>query len=291
MLANRRSDAFGWVGSLILGSGVLAIHALFRFDSNLVALYIVPIWFAAHYSGRTACIATVLVVTSLSLITVQGDAATILIKSFFRGSTLAIIAWLILKFESLLHDSRTQSRVDPLTGVLNRRALAEAWELSKRLPETHEAYFPCSVVMIDCNDFKKLNDQHGHESGDRVSRMLAEALCSQIRGSDYVARLGGDEFVVVLRGTSEEDARRIFHRISYRFESMARDAGFDCSISIGISTLTHNQIALDQAIRDADQAMYLNKRFRQNEVAFGKALSRLSCLIAPASYLHSGRPR
>lgn len=158
------------------------------------------------------------------------------------------------------HELERRSLLDPLTGVLNRRGLTG--ELRREVERAARDGAPLSVLMVDVNRFKALNDAYGHQIGDTALRHLARGLTSMVRAVDRVGRFGGDEFVVILPGASAEGAAQLAARMrALRLPVIAVAAGQDVriTISVGAATLTPGENA-DQLLDRADRSMYANKR-------------------------------
>ena len=155
---------------------------------------------------------------------------------------------------------------DPMTGVWNRHHGSELLEAQTARPERAEMQ---SVLMVDIDNFKSINDTHGHEVGDRVLIEVARRLRESVRDSDFVARWGGEEFVVLLRDCPLADAvaraEKIRHRIA---EAPCADAG-TVTISVGVAELTADE-DLDHWLVRADRALYQAKRSGRNTVVAGE---------------------
>ena len=147
---------------------------------------------------------------------------------------------------------RQEALRDELTGTLNRRGILEV--LGAELKEAKRQDSFTSVLMIDLNDFKRINDTRGHAAGDEVLRNVAEAIRSTIRARDQLGRLGGDEFLVVLTRTGAEEAALLVERL--------RKCSDAVSLAIGSATGQGADLA-DVLIRRADEAMYADKRGRR----------------------------
>ena len=157
---------------------------------------------------------------------------------------------------------------DHLTGLANRRALFDACELE--LQRWRRAPRPLSVVLIDADHFKRINDEFGHAAGDAVLRHLAAGMSATFRALDVVARLGGEEFVVLLPGCDEASAMAVAQRLcdSIAAQAVTVDGGqVRCTISIGVATMDDAIDSVDALIERADRAMYAAKTAGRNRVA------------------------
>jgi diguanylate cyclase (GGDEF)-like protein len=108
---------------------------------------------------------------------------------------------------------RMEAHTDPLTGLLNRNGLAMAAERAFALAD--RTGIPLTAALVDLDDFKRVNDQDGHQAGDRMLVKLAEIWNAELEPSDIFARLGGDEFLLVLVGSNQEESARLFDRLSF----------------------------------------------------------------------------
>ena len=157
---------------------------------------------------------------------------------------------------------------DHLTGLANRRALFDACELE--LQRWRRAPRPLSVVLIDADHFKRINDEFGHAAGDAVLRHLAAGMSATFRALDVVARLGGEEFVVLLPGCDEASAMAVAQRLcdSIAAQAVTVDGGqVRCTISIGVAKMDDAIDSVDALIERADRAMYAAKTAGRNRVA------------------------
>jgi diguanylate cyclase (GGDEF)-like protein len=152
-------------------------------------------------------------------------------------------------------------RRDPLTNLLNH---GQFMETVRRCLANAEA---CSLVTLDIDHFKSVNDTHGHPVGDRVLVSIAELLTDGLRASDYVGRVGGEEFSVLMMGATPDQAVMIMDRLRERFSRVehanADGQGFTCTFSAGVTSLSGSVM---ETLRIADAALYVSKREGRNRV-------------------------
>lgn len=169
---------------------------------------------------------------------------------------------------TLLYYRALQSAyTDPLTGLYNRTALTNAfqreWKLSQR------QHTPLSLLVLDIDHFKTINDTYGHAAGDAALVKIAKCLQQTVRGSDMIFRYGGEEFVILLSNTSPGGAELLAHRLLYKIATMdCSDIAADLRIttSIGVATLNHPEETPEQMLKRADDALYRAKRRGRNRV-------------------------
>ena len=156
----------------------------------------------------------------------------------------------------------TESLTDPLTGILNRRAILE--ELSQRMNHHLYDFEHLSILMLDIDFFKKINDNYGHIVGDKVLIKVSEIISQLIRGFDTVGRYGGEEFLVILPNTNSENAYKAAERIRKKIEETEFDDIEHLTVSIGFTSYTDESI--ESLINKADQNLYEAKRTGRNKV-------------------------
>lgn len=177
-----------------------------------------------------------------------------------RLAAFAIQAGLALENARLYAAQRNLATTDGLTGLFNRRHFMELAEREYQSARRHATAL--SVLMIDVDHFKQVNDQYGHAAGDRALQVVAKGMASTVRAIDVVARYGGDEFVALLPGCGNADARLIAGRLEDRVEAMkvTTDKGeLQLSLSMGVAVLTSDE-DLDSLLARADSEMYRVKR-------------------------------
>jgi diguanylate cyclase len=159
------------------------------------------------------------------------------------------------------------AREDSLTGLLNRRAFFERG--NQAVAQARRGQYPLSVIMLDIDRFKAVNDGFGHGVGDKVIRVIAITLTQVLRDSDIKSRLGGEEFAVVLRQTSRDAALMLAERLRVAIEQCSvKAAGTAVGVtsSFGVAQLTGEMMTLEDLLASADAALYHAKNSGRNRV-------------------------
>ena len=169
---------------------------------------------------------------------------------FTRAITFTVLGRVMLK----LFKEKEYSRKDALTGLANRLEFIERFEIERLRSERTGA--PYSLLYIDIDRFKMLNDTRGHHTGDEALIVLANILSENSRKIDTVSRVGGDEFVVLFTSTDETTCHTLIARIMQASEKYFTNQGWPISLSIGSITDTGKKNSIDEILRMADEKMY-----------------------------------
>ncbi|MCY1526913.1 diguanylate cyclase (GGDEF) domain protein [compost metagenome] len=186
------------------------------------------------------------------------------------GQLESLLASLLFPLRNaLLYRAAIRSALrDPLTDTGNRIAMEQV--LQREVELARRNLLPLSLLMLDLDHFKQVNDQYGHSVGDEVLKAVASTLKNQLRNVDMVFRYGGEEFLVLLSGTCREAASMVGERLRQavlELQCLAQGQGqpIDLSISLGCSTLLPGESA-DSLLRRADNALYVAKRDGRNRL-------------------------
>ncbi len=172
-----------------------------------------------------------------------------------------------------LSRERQSALTDSLTGLLNRRGFHEM--LDAKIDSHHDDRSPVSLVVMDLDDFKEVNDRAGHEFGDALLREIGVVLPESTPDEARVARLGGDEFVIMLPGSDVEEAGTRAEELRERLLSGLAEAGFPVHVSFGVATYPFDGGSGAQLLRAADQALYEAKATGKGRVVrFRDVVSR-----------------
>lgn len=232
----------------------------------LTLLYLVPISLAAwRGSWRDGIILAVVAVAALlisDLITPPAEvsALALLWNQLSRFAVFIFVVLLITNLRDARQHAERLARTDVLTGVANLFAFREV--STRELARSRRSGEPLTLLFLDIDGFKAVNDFHGHSTGDEVLRRIARALCYAARRNDLVARVGGDEFVVLMPSTGAREATQVIERVTSRLATIKRPDGSPLTCSIGAATHDPVSATLDEIMQEADQAMYRAKSRR-----------------------------
>lgn len=179
--------------------------------------------------------------------------ATMVVMNFFVASFIAVI-------EKQQEQLKGLATTDALTGLLNRMTLSHS--LDDSIQQNHRSQIPMTILAVDLDHFKKINDEHGHDGGDRVLRNFAELLKKRFRCTDKIFRNGGEEFLVLLFDTGRSGAVAIAENLLKDLHSYP---GLITSASIGVAEYTKGE-QRDDWIKRADDKLYEAKRTGRNRV-------------------------
>jgi two-component system cell cycle response regulator len=176
-----------------------------------------------------------------------------------------------LRLISLMEQAQRLAATDALTQLMNRRAFTDAMARERSLSDRNG--YPVSLLLLDVDHFKKVNDTKGHAAGDAVLKGVAKVLARIARKSDLVARWGGEEFVIALTQTRESGARiaaeRVRRAIAETPFTMPDGSTHQVTASVGLACAPLPQWSLDDLVSRADEAMYLAKSRGRNRVEVG----------------------
>ncbi len=248
-----------------------------KVDSPLLNLYLLVIITSGMTLGKLTTLLVLSFIASLYLMmavaTLSSDPVTLELFSHMMTvfSPYLIIAYLTTMISADLQFSKMMfkhlSETDEMTGLMNRRSFTKviASEHIKSVRYKH-AY---AILMIDADGLKMINDEHGHEAGDKMITTLAKTIEACMRETDSLARYGGDEFIVLLPETSKFQAKDAGERIRKAVENTSFDMDgnlIKATISIGVSSYPEDADNFESALIKADRALYNSKREGRNQV-------------------------
>ncbi|OYX65293.1 MAG: hypothetical protein B7Y88_08905 [Sphingomonadales bacterium 32-64-17] len=236
-----------------------------------------------HNGGRNATIEVPMIARGkvhglLMLASDDVDGATRLREIARIAQALADSMSLALANISLQEKLRTQSLRDPLTGLYNRRYMEDALERHLQIAERNGS--ATSVIMIDLDHFKKINDAHGHGKGDAVLRDVAAQLTASVRPTDIASRYGGEELMVIMPGCDLDQALKKAELLRSRIEGLSELHGTPVTASFGVACVPETSSTMRDLVPMADAALYAAKEAGRNCV---KAAGRRKPSPAPVN--------
>ena len=253
------------------------VHYAGRISSPLLNLYLLPIIASALILGKLMTFIEMVGIAVCFMFLHYDQHTRNLLSLPFWGELLALLAPVILvayittmlsaDIRFAVDKIKRVSDTDELTGLYNMRAFTMV--LSRNFKQAMRYSHKLSIVMLDCDNLKQVNDTHGHESGNRLLQHVARTIRSELRGSDVLARYGGDEFIALLPETDAGGAREMGERIRRSIEMSRLDVhGTDVisTVSIGIASFPEDGGSLELIMEKADKAMYYAKERGRNRV-------------------------
>lgn len=225
-----------------------------------------PVLYAALFLNLPQTILTVATAVTANTIVLAelrpGTPGFVDAASMTTAFSLAVVVVQALrrKHASLMAAAERLALQDELTGLGNRRRLQQALEAAVARRERDGT--PVSLITIDVDLFKSINDTYGHEGGDRVLQRVADVLREAVRADDVTVRLGGDEFVVVMAGCTPDDA----HGVAESVRRLVCRRIDGVTVSVGVATVTTPHGGIDAILRASDAALYRAKTAGRDRV-------------------------
>lgn len=263
-----RSTLTVWSISIAVGLAVGVADYLTGLEVRVFPFYFISVGISAWWLGRNASMAISAWNISMWEIATRWDGVTYSeswIDYWNVGCqlcSLVAFGWTVAKLRSQAQQEYANARIDILTAIPNRRALME-----RLIEETERAKrygHALSIAYVDIDDFKHINDRHGHAGGDQVLKDLSSTLRQTIRASDFLARMGGDEFAILVPQIAYDELTSALKRIHSELESWATTYRWPVTISMGAACFEVPSEATDEIIRRADGLMYEVKRKGKN---------------------------
>jgi diguanylate cyclase (GGDEF)-like protein len=248
-----------------------------KLASPLLNAYLLVIITSALTLGKMATLFEVaLVAACFVLLRDNSSVHELMSLSFIGGLTAQLAPMLLVAYVTTmfsadirygLNKAKLLSETDELTGVYNRRGFAIV--VDRLFAQSVRYNRPSSLLMIDSDNLKAVNDSHGHEAGNALLRLVTKSIGAELRHTDVMARYGGDEFVVLLPETAASGALDVAERIRKAIAGTPLDTGgqrIKTSVSIGVASFPEDGRSVDTLLARADRAMYEAKQGGRNKV-------------------------
>jgi diguanylate cyclase (GGDEF)-like protein len=189
-----------------------------------------------------------------------------LLNTLLRTLFYVVVVYLVTELQKSRREEQLAARTDFVTGAVNARYFNEL--LQMEISRIRRYPHPITLVYVDVDNFKLVNDLFGHKIGDDVLRCIATELKSHLRVTDTVARLGGDEFVMLLPSTRQPEARLVVSKVyANLIETMSRK-NWPVTFSMGAVTCEFSPYSAEQLVNMADELMYEVKNSTKNDIRF-----------------------
>lgn len=250
-----------------------------------LSLVLLSVWYGQHYSlfwlypllvalplllriRWAICLGMLCALLVVPLLLSHFDRKSAAVLGVSMGLTWLASAWLVYAATEQARRLRQMANTDPLTGVFNRRYLE--LQMEQALSAWRRYRRPTTLLIIDVDHFKRINDRFGHAIGDHALRRLVELISARIRSVDTLCRYGGEEFVVLLREVNASGAAVVAEALRSRVEAAPVLPEGRMTVSIGIAELVEAE-DLDHWLNLADAALYLAKRSGRNRVELAQS--------------------
>lgn len=268
----KRSKLFGIVVGFALIAAVGILDFLTGYEFAFSLFYLIPISLVTWLTGRRLGIVASLVSAAAWLISdvaagnPYSHPAIYAWNTFMGFGFFVIIALLLSSLRRALEHERELARTDYLTGAMNSRFFFDL--LQTEINRSQRYKNPFTIAYIDMDNFKTVNDEFGHTTGDQVLRFVVDQVRKHLRKTDVVARLGGDEFALLLPETNQESAQVVLSKLQSDILAGMQQSNWPVTLSIGVLTCIDAPQATDDIVRTVDDLMYSVKRSSKNAIKY-----------------------
>lgn len=271
MLENQSPLFSTTVGFTILG--LLGVLDYFTGNELTLSLfYLIPIvWATWAVDQRTGLFMSFISgLTLLGAETAAGQTYShplfYLLNTLIRTLFYVVVVYLVTELQKSRKEEQLAARTDFVTGAVNARYFNEL--LQMEISRIRRYPHPITLVYVDVDNFKLINDLFGHKIGDDVLRCIATELKTQLRVTDTVARMGGDEFVMLLPSTRQAEARVVISKVYTNLMEKMRQRNWPVTFSMGAVSCEFSPYSAEQLVNMADELMYEVKNSTKNNVRF-----------------------
>lgn len=188
------------------------------------------------------------------------------LNTLVRTAFYVVVVYLVTELQKARREEQLAARTDYTTGAVNARYFNEL--LQMEISRIRRYPHPITLVYVDIDNFKLVNDLFGHKIGDDVLRFIASELKSQLRVTDTVARLGGDEFVLLLPSTRQQEARLVVSKVYTNLIEKMQQKNWPVTFSMGAVSCEFSPYSAEQLVNLADELMYEVKNSTKNDIRF-----------------------
>ena len=264
-----RSDCYvrliGLIAVLLIG----IIDYFVVVDVSLSVLYLLPISFASWYGKRWFSVVLILISTIDWFVAELAAKSNIYFSRLIWNTTVRLVVFLTVAFllsnlKSSYEREKYLAQNDGLTEIVNRRFFLEILQAEYKRSLRYKRTF--TLAYFDLDNFKEINDRFGHQTGDKLLKLVAQTSQKQIRKFDTIARMGGDEFALLLPETNYENAKLVLNRLQQHLMEVIEAYSPLISFSIGAVTFLTLPNSIDEILETVDSLMYEVKKSGKNGI-------------------------
>jgi diguanylate cyclase (GGDEF)-like protein len=267
-------SGFSSVTLLFAASGVILLLGFIHFTTGteyaLSLFFLFPIVFSTWYVGIKSGVGMAFfgtitwLVADLLLRGKYSDVNVPFINESFRLIVFLFAAGLVHVLKNALEDQKQIARTDVLTGMSNRMSFFEVAE--REMSRARRFNYPLSIIYMDIDNFKFVNDTSGHRSGDRLLQTVADTIQANIRSIDVAARLGGDEMGILLAENDVSGAKALAEKLQKKLAAQMLRHRWPVTFSMGVATFPNIGISVGDMLNVADNLMYIAKKGGKNKI-------------------------
>ena len=241
-------------------------------EITLSLFYLIPIvlvtWAGGHKTGLFMSFISSLILLGAEIAAGQtySNPLFYFLNTLVRALFYIVVVYLVAELQKARREEQQAARTDFVTGAVNARYFNEL--LQMEISRIRRYPHPITLVYMDVDNFKLVNDLFGHRIGDEVLRCIASELKSQLRITDTVARLGGDEFVMLLPSMRQPEARVVISKVYTNLSEKMRQRNWPVTFSMGAVTCEFSPYSAEQLVNMADELMYEVKNSTKNDIRF-----------------------
>jgi len=269
---NKHSTILLTIFCFIFASAIGVIRYLTGPELALSLFYLFPVGLATWYGGRWVGVFIALMsalswlAADIMMLDSFSNFLIPYINETFRLVVFLIVTYIVFKLKNTLENHKELAGTDPLTSVANRRAFFDL--ANQELNKARRNQTSISVLYMDIDNFKHINDHFGHHIGDRLLRSVAKTIKKNIRAIDVIARFGGDEFGILLAETGAGPAALVARKLKEKLMELAQNNEWPVTFSMGVVTFESIPASVAEMIDAADAQMYLAKRHGKNRTRY-----------------------
>ena len=274
LLISLETIGRGWLAAIAVGIVAILgiIDYLTGFELSFSFFYLIPVattaWAFGRNMGLVFSVLSATVWFTSNLLSGQNLSSPLVgvWNTMIRFGFYAVVTTLLAELRHALEEERILASTDPLTGALNRRSFSTIAE--KKMIQAEVNRRPYTLVYIDLDNFKLINDSLGHAAGDMVLKTVVDTIQAQIRSSDSLTRLGGDEFAILLMDIDREHAEIIVQRLQTSLLEKMAVSKWEITFSIGVLTVLSMPESVDKLVSFTDSLMYDVKNSGKNAIKY-----------------------